>query len=100
MVAVMMEKYNLDIQSGVDRVGDICIKAMTEYLDAKSKFPSFGVKIDRQLEGYFHVVQSWMSGCLEWSFVTPRYLGPKRKHIRQSRWVDLTDIPQRSANRA
>ena len=91
LIAVMMKKYNLDIQSAVDRVGEICVDAMRKFLEAKDNFPSYGPEIDSQVQGYLHIMQSWMSGNLAWSFVTPRYLGEKRHEIREHRWVDLNE---------
>lgn len=89
MVTVMMKKYNLDLQSAVDRVGDLCVDAITTYKKARADFPSYGPKVDKDLEKFFHGLQSWLSGCLDWSFLTPRYLGPNRHEIRKHRWVTL-----------
>ncbi|KIJ41130.1 hypothetical protein M422DRAFT_68403 [Sphaerobolus stellatus SS14] len=91
MVAVMMERYKFTIQDAVDRVADHCIEAAKIYQECKANFPSFGAEVDSQVEEYCHVLQSWMSGCLAWSFVTPRYLGPKRNEIRKTLWVDLIE---------
>lgn len=85
----MMKKYNLDLQSAVDRVGELCINAIQTYQKVKASFPSYGPKVDKDLEGFFHGLQSWMSGCLDWSFLTPRYLGPNRYEIRKHKWVTL-----------
>ncbi|GJJ14034.1 hypothetical protein Clacol_008291 [Clathrus columnatus] len=89
MITVMMKKYNLDLQSAVNRVGDLCIDAIKTYQKARADFPSFGPTVDRDLESFFHGLQSWMSGSIEWSFVTPRYLGPNRHEIREHKWVTL-----------
>ncbi|KIJ41061.1 hypothetical protein M422DRAFT_255906 [Sphaerobolus stellatus SS14] len=100
MVAVMMERYKLNIQSSFDRVAALCIEAMKNYRECKAEFPSFGPEVDAQIEAYCYVMQSWMSGSLAWSFVTPRYLGPRRHEIRKTLWVDLTNQRLRSANGA
>ncbi|KIJ41100.1 hypothetical protein M422DRAFT_255948 [Sphaerobolus stellatus SS14] len=91
LIAVMMKKYNLDIQSAVDRVADICGDALSKYLEAKAQFPSYGPEVDAQIQSFLHILQSWMSGNLAWSFVTPRYLGEKRLEIKEHRWVDLSE---------
>ncbi|KAF8509108.1 terpenoid synthase [Hysterangium stoloniferum] len=100
IIAVMMKNYDLDLQSAIDRIGDICIKAINDYRQARAQFPSYGPEIDAQLSLFFHGLQSWMSGNLEWSFETPRYLGPQRHEIRRHRWVTLMQTSRPSTNAA
>ncbi|KAF8588089.1 terpenoid synthase [Ramaria rubella] len=89
LVTIIMENYNLDLQSAVDRAGDMCREALDKYCVTKAKFPSYGPELDNQLAAFFRGLESWISGSLDWSFVTPRYFGSRRNEIKKHRWVKL-----------
>lgn len=95
-----MENEKLDLQGAVDRAGDMCRTAMDKYIETKAQFPSYGPKLDRQVAAFLQGLESWMSGSLEWSFVTPRYLGKKRQEIKKTRRVKLLRRRAMPANAA
>ncbi|KAF8590195.1 terpenoid synthase [Ramaria rubella] len=89
LVTVIMKNYDLDLQSAVDCAGDMCREALEKYCETKACFPSYGTAIDKHLASFFRGLESWLSGSLEWSFVTPRYFGSRRSEIKKHRWVRL-----------
>ncbi|KAF8528719.1 isoprenoid synthase domain-containing protein, partial [Gautieria morchelliformis] len=89
LVAIIMNNDNLDLQGAMDRAGDMCRAALDKYIETKAKFPSYGAEIDSQVAAFLRGLESWISGSLEWSFVTPRYFGNKRHEVKKTRWVKL-----------
>lgn len=73
IIAVIMHDEKLGLQGAVDRAVDMCRGAMDKYIEAKANFSSYDVKIDKQVAAYMHGLESWMSGCIEWSFIAGRY---------------------------
>jgi alpha-muurolene/germacrene-A/gamma-muurolene/(+)-delta-cadinol synthase len=100
LVAIIMNNDNLDLQGAMDRAGDMCRAALDKYIETKAKFPSYGAEIDNQVATFLRGLESWISGSLEWSFVTPRYFGNKRHEVKKTRWVKLLSRSRVTANAA
>ena len=84
-----MHNENLPLQAAVDRAGDMCRAALDKFIETRTKFPSYGAHIDGQLAAFLYGLECWISGSLEWSFVTPRYFGSKKDEVKKTRWVKL-----------
>ena len=67
----------------------MCIEAIKGYCEYKTKLPSYGPKIDSQVAAYTRGLESWISGNLEWSFVTQRYFGNRGQEIKKNLRVNL-----------
>ncbi|KAF8507605.1 terpenoid synthase [Gautieria morchelliformis] len=88
IITVIMRNRDLDVQGAFDHAGNMCIEAIKGYCEYKSRLPSYGPEIDRQVAAYTRGLESWISGNLEWSFLTQRYFGDRgqeiKKHLRMS----------------
>lgn len=100
LIAVIMQNEKLDLQSAVDRAGDMCRVALDKYVETKANFPSYGEEVDEQVAAFMHGLESWISGSLDWSFLTPRYFGNRRHEIKRTRWVKLARSSRAPTNAA
>ncbi|KAF8580485.1 terpenoid synthase [Ramaria rubella] len=100
IVTVIMHNYKLDLQRSVDYAGDMCREALNEYCTLKADFPAYSPEINAQLFEYFRGLESWISGSLQWSYLTPRYFGNKGSEIKKHRMVKLSSKGPLSANAA
>jgi hypothetical protein len=100
LIAIIMHNDNVGLQTAVDRAGDMCSAALNKYIETRAKLPSYGSEIDAQLAAFLHRLESWISGSLEWSFMTPRYFGEKRNEVKKTRWVKLQSRSRVAANAA
>lgn len=81
-----------DLQAAVDQAGRMCQTAINRFDHARRRLaevPSWGARIDVDVDRYADGLQSWMAGFLHWSFATERYFGKKGMYIKESRVVDL-----------
>ncbi|KIJ56936.1 hypothetical protein M422DRAFT_149816 [Sphaerobolus stellatus SS14] len=84
LVTIVMKSYNTDLQGAVDRIGQMSAETVAKYLETKSKLPSWGEEIDKDVAAYIHGLEDWMAGSLQWSFVTKRYFGESPEVVKQT----------------
>lgn len=89
IVAIIMHHEELDLQGSIDRAGDMCRAVMDKYIETKGKLPSYGAVLDKQVAAYMQGLESWMTGNIDWSFVTRRYFGDEGAEIKRTRSVTL-----------
>jgi hypothetical protein len=89
MVTILMEHHGLDLQSAVDRVGEMCRETIDNFGKDRKKIPSWGPEIDRDVSRYVHGLEDWIAASLHWSFMSERYFGPKVVDVKKNRLVDL-----------
>ncbi|EIN08519.1 terpenoid synthase [Punctularia strigosozonata HHB-11173 SS5] len=89
MVCVAMTEGNLDLQSAVNFVGDMCKSAVVRFMKNKALVPSWTPEIDAQVVLYVQCLTDWMSGSLHWSYESERYLGKQGKQVKETGIVDL-----------
>jgi hypothetical protein len=94
MIPVVMNQEGIDLQSAVDFVGDMCKQSIDRFDEERSRLPSWGPEIDRQVAIYVDGLANWIVGSLHWSFETERYFGKTGRQVKASRVVDL--LPKRS----
>jgi len=66
MVVVVMNQKELDLQSAIDYVGDLCKATLSRFNEERANLPSWGPKIDRDIAVYLDGLESWMIGNLYW----------------------------------
>jgi hypothetical protein len=66
IVTVLMENKNIDIQDASDEVGEYFQKLMAHWTDARTRLPSWGRSIDRDVARYIEATGHWVRGNLEY----------------------------------
>lgn len=92
MIPIAMRTLGLNLQEAVDFVGDLCAAAMSRFLAAKRRLPSFdrGGRIDHEVALYTRGLEDWIIGSLHWSFESSRYFGKEGKGVKKRRVVKLS----------
>ncbi|EJC98233.1 terpenoid synthase [Fomitiporia mediterranea MF3/22] len=92
MIFIAMHTMGLSLQEAVDFVGDLCDAAISRFLAAKRRVPSFdrGGRIDREIALYVRGLEDWIVGSLHWSFESARYFGKEGRGVKRRRVVKLT----------
>jgi len=93
MIPVIMNEQDLDLQSAVDFVGDMCKQSIDRFNHDRNILPSWGAKIDRDVAVYVDGLANWIVGSLHWSFELKRYFGKNGQDVKVHRVVDL--LPRR-----
>jgi len=93
MIAVIMYQYGVDLQTAIDIVGNMCKQSIDRFNKERSRLPSWGAKIDRDVAIYVDGLANWIVGSLHWSFESERYFGKSGRQVKTSRVVDL--LPSR-----
>lgn len=93
MIPVVINEQGLDLQSAVDFVGDLCKQSIDRFNDDRNNLPSWGAKIDKDVNIYVNGLANWIVGSLHWSFESERYFGKGGKDVKASRVVTL--LPRR-----
>jgi hypothetical protein len=94
-----MEHHGLDLQGAFDRAGDMCREVIDSFKENKNKLPSWGAEIDGDVARYVRGLEDWMSGSVQWSFVTERYFGRRAAEVKKTRVVQLARrrVPENAA---
>ena len=94
MIAITMRTLGLSLQEAVDFVGDLCTAALSRFLAAKKRLPSFdrGGRIDHEVAVYTRGLEDWIIGSLHWSFESSRYFGKEGKGVKKRRVVKLARV--------
>jgi hypothetical protein len=89
MLVVVMNQKDLTINEAIDYVAELCEKSMNRFVETRSKVPSWGEVIDKEVSIYLDGLQHWMSGVLDWYFVTERYFEKVVADVKANRIVTL-----------
>lgn len=73
LVLVLQGEYGLSMQEAIQRVGEMHDSEVALFVDLERSLPSFGTKVDIDLERYVSTLRSRMRGNLDWSYETARY---------------------------
>ncbi|THH29426.1 hypothetical protein EUX98_g4770 [Antrodiella citrinella] len=95
MISVFMERQGHDLQTAVDAVGDLCKASIDRFEANRQSLPSWGPKVDDDVQVYIQGLQDWIVGSLHWSFDTTRYFGQNGAVVKKHRVVTL--LPVRKA---
>jgi len=88
-VLVAMKELGLDVQGGVDYVGDRIKGAIDKYLATKASLPSWSPEIDRQVAIYACSLENTFSSNAHWSLTGFRYFGEESAEVSRTLWVNL-----------
>ncbi|KAI8976599.1 terpenoid synthase [Trametes punicea] len=93
MIVVVQNQENLDRQSALDYVGELCVGSIHRFQALRQELPSWGPEIDAQLQVYVDGLAHWMISNLNWSFESERYFGRAGPEVRATLSVAL--LPRR-----
>ncbi|KAF8699596.1 Terpene synthase, partial [Rhizoctonia solani] len=88
-VCVAMWNLQLDLESAIAYVDQTIRNRVQEYIDAKAKLRSFGVKTDLEVAQYIQGIEHCVQGFLDWTFITPRYFGANTTKVKETLTVDI-----------
>ncbi|OJA16455.1 hypothetical protein AZE42_04671 [Rhizopogon vesiculosus] len=90
LVTVLMQERGVGIQEAADCIGVVFNQLIVRFLQDKSRLPSWGADIDREVELYLRGLTDWVGGSLVWSFQSCRYFGTANTITLLSRLVTLS----------
>ncbi|QRV79773.1 terpene synthase [Ceratobasidium sp. AG-Ba] len=89
LVFILMYNERMDLQSAVNHVEQLICGRTRRYVNAKSRLPSFGPKIDPQIARYIRGLEYWIQGSIHWTFASPRYFGANGEKVRSTGIMDI-----------
>ncbi|KAG1882204.1 isoprenoid synthase domain-containing protein [Suillus subluteus] len=89
IVTVLMREKDASVQEAADCIGVVFEQLMTRFLKDKSRLPSWGADIDRDVALYVEALTRWVGGNLVWSFQCSRYFGTANNVALLTRLVTL-----------
>ena len=95
MVEILQKYDGLSLQGAIDRIGELFRQTIDNFVEQKARLPSWGPEIDKEVETYVRGLQHWITGVLNWSFMTERYFGKQVAEVKKTRVVKL--LPKRKA---
>jgi hypothetical protein len=94
MIVVVMKQDGVDLQTAIDFVGELCQQSIDRFVAERTRLPSWGPEIDRQVDIYVDGLADWIVGSLHWSFESERYFGKTGLDVKRTRVVNL--MPRRT----
>ena len=88
-MTVIMEQMNLNLQEASDYIGWVFHTLLTEYLEAKSRLPTWSPTVDAAVQDYVTALEHWIIGNLVWSFESQRYFGAEHHEVKRTRVVTI-----------
>ncbi|KDQ10835.1 hypothetical protein BOTBODRAFT_115253 [Botryobasidium botryosum FD-172 SS1] len=89
LVPIAMKELDLDLQGGIDYVGDRIKAAIDSFVADKAALPSWGPEIDEQVRAYVRGMEYWVIGSIQWSFDSTRYFGSEHEEVKKTLCVTL-----------
>ncbi|KAG2341356.1 terpenoid synthase [Suillus weaverae] len=89
IVTVLMQEKDASVQEAADCIGVVFEQLMARFLKDKSRLPSWGADIDRDVALYVEALTRWVGGNLVWSFQCSRYFGTANNVALLTRLVTL-----------
>ncbi|KAF9232893.1 isoprenoid synthase domain-containing protein [Melanogaster broomeanus] len=73
LVFCIMHERNIGLQGAIDVLTEMLAQRVDEYIELKSKLPSFGPEADKELARYLHALENFVQGTVLWYYLSPRY---------------------------
>ncbi|KAG1821857.1 isoprenoid synthase domain-containing protein [Suillus subaureus] len=89
IVTILMREKDASVQDAADCIGVVFEQLMARFLKDKSRLPSWGADIDRDVALYVEALTRWVGGNLVWSFQCSRYFGTANNVALLTRLVTL-----------
>ncbi|CAE6354136.1 unnamed protein product [Rhizoctonia solani] len=88
-VCVAMWNLQLDLEGAIAYVDRMTRRRVQEYVESRTKLPSFGDGLDLQVAQYVQGIEYCVQGFLDWTFMTPRYFGADTAKVKETLLVDI-----------
>ena len=89
IITIAMHQFNTDFEGAMDWVLQYHEEVETKFLDGLKRVPSFGPKVDEQIQEYITALAIWPRCNDCWNFESGRYFGDKGLEIQNTRYVQL-----------
>jgi len=67
-----MNERQIGLQAAIDVLTDMLAQRVNDYVELKSKLPSFGSDVDKELARYLHALENFVQGTVLWYYLSPR----------------------------
>ncbi|KAG8873853.1 hypothetical protein FRB97_006409 [Tulasnella sp. 331] len=84
IISVAMQQSGLDVQASMDFAGEQVKGRIDLYTATKSKLPSWGAKVDADVQKYLSVLEDWMTAGFNWSLESQRYFGKDVQEVKRT----------------
>lgn len=91
-----MHQFNLDFEEAMKWVVAYHVEVERKFLDGLKRVPSFGPKLDEQVQKYLQGLANWPRGNDCWTFESRRYFGSHGGEVKRTRLVPLYPKQQSS----
>ncbi|KLO08667.1 terpenoid synthase [Schizopora paradoxa] len=89
---VVMKERGYSYQQAADYIGEEHERLVAKMIDASGKIPSFGDKIDGDIQKYVRSMEQCIAGNITWCLETPRYFGVWNAASQRDIVVKLWDV--------
>jgi len=89
ILTIAMHQFDTDLDGALAWVCQYHEEVKARFLEGLKRVPSFGPKVDRQLEEYILHLANWPRANDCWNFESGRYFGSKGLEIQKTRCVPL-----------
>ena len=67
-----MNERQVGLQEAIDILTEMLAQRVDDYVELKSKLPSFGPEVDKELARYLHALENFVQGTVLWYYLSPR----------------------------
>ncbi|KAI5990816.1 terpenoid synthase [Pisolithus marmoratus] len=71
LVFCIMNERKVGLQEGIDILTEMLAQRVNDYVELKSKLPSFGADVDKELACYLHALENFVQGTVLWYYLSP-----------------------------
>lgn len=71
LVFCIMHERNVGLQVAIDILTEMLAQRVDDYIELKSKLPTFGTDVDRELGRYLHALENFVQGTVLWYYLSP-----------------------------
>lgn len=69
IIETAMREKDLDVQGAIDYAAELVDERVRIFVEAKSRLPSWGPAIDKDVQIYLRVCEDWMTAGFHWRYV-------------------------------
>ncbi|KAG8980783.1 hypothetical protein FRB90_007487 [Tulasnella sp. 427] len=89
IIEAAMKEKGLNVQGAMDYAGELVKGRIDLYTASKAQLPSWGPKVDADVQRYLRVLEDWMTGGFYWSLESKRYFGDQVDRVKKTLCVEI-----------
>ena len=66
-----MHECSVGLQTAIDILTEMLAQRVEDYIELKSRLPSFGPDVDLELARYLHALENFVQGTVLWYYLSP-----------------------------